>query len=933
MHSDDDCPENGNRNQVKSIQIGILVLATGALAYAQAATDVRFAWEFDGDTTEGWRAGRHLPEVTVRNGILSGRSTGHDPQLTSPLFSLPATPFQEVHMRLKCSQAGQGQLFFSNTTDPPYDGFSGSKLVTFTVTAADTWEEIRIRPFWQGEETVIHIRFDPPGHTEFKLDWLRIVERGTGGTPVAQTRWDWDGGPPQGWRPSGATAWQSPLLDADSAALPWLRLSLAADVEGRGVVRWASGSTSGLAESAFFFAGDGVPHTYSMDLLSQAAWTGRILLLEIDLTPREGGTVDLRRVELADTPFQEPDILVPYFGPENALNRLGRPCRFLLRLVNQGAVSANDASVSFSVDPADARITAVTPLLQQPFPLPPDMPVTGYITVEPSHTGQVVLRCTARLPDRTRELTSAAMRVTDPPEATAEAAIPPPRPARTDYLIGTYYYPGFGEERQWRELERSAPWAKPVLGYYDEGNPECVDWQIKWAVEHGVSFFLVDWYWVAGRRRHEHYLEAYRKSRFRNYLKWAVMWANHNPPGTHSVEDWESVTRYWIETFFNTPEYMTLDGKPLVAIWAPNNLREDLGGSDRARDMLARAQVLAKEAGLPGISFVSMRQSAPETLKNEGYTHATSYHWWADARERAQNRDYLPFSLVADRSAQAWNSAEERLENAGVTFIPVVDTGWDARPRHGTRTLVLYDRTPAQFTRILTDMRTWLDKRGENLFILGPWNEWTEGSYIEPCTEFGFDMLRAIHSTFCDGPPPAAFGPADLGLGPYDFDLEDPGETRTEWVFKAENGPLGWRILMGLADLQTENGTLTARTTSRDPALSSQWLNLPATDTEAVEVVMSVTPAPAEREIAALFWATSSAPVHSGAHVVVSLAQDSREHTYTLDVAGHPRWRGLIRNLRFDPCQSAGRTVRIRSIRLRPARQHTEQGKQAPGSF
>ena len=40
-----------------------------------------------------------------------------------------------------------------------------------------------------------------------------------------------------------------------------------------------------------------------------------------------------------------------------------------------------------------------------------------------------------------------------------------------------------------------------------------------------------------------------------SYLKWAMMWANHDGPGSHSLEDRAKVTKYWIDNYFNTPEY------------------------------------------------------------------------------------------------------------------------------------------------------------------------------------------------------------------------------------------------------------------------------------------------------------------------------------------------------------------------------------------
>lgn len=40
---------------------------------------------------------------------------------------------------------------------------------------------------------------------------------------------------------------------------------------------------------------------------------------------------------------------------------------------------------------------------------------------------------------------------------------------------------------------------RPLLGFYDDSLPEVNDWHIKWAPEHGLSFFAFDWYWNAAR--------------------------------------------------------------------------------------------------------------------------------------------------------------------------------------------------------------------------------------------------------------------------------------------------------------------------------------------------------------------------------------------------------------------------------------------------
>jgi len=559
-----------------------------------------------------------------------------------------------------------------------------------------------------------------------------------------------------------------------------------------------------------------------------------------------------------------------------------------------------------------------SPVLPATLGIQPLATHTFRINVVPGNTRAITPVVTLTHAGRQLSMTGRTMQVLSPPPITRADYVPEPAPAPTDYLIATYYYPGYGHPYQYRQMERSAPWAKPALGYYDEGNPECIDWQIKWAVEHGVGCFLVDWYWVAGSKRHMHWLEGFEKARYRRYLKWAVMWANHNPAGTHSEEDWRNVTQFWIRNYFAMPEYLRIGGKPVVAIWSPRNIRNDMGGSEEAGQLLELSQQMARKAGLQGIHFVAMNNGGASTqLRAEGYAARTWYHWWGKARETSPDPDYTDYADVVRHARNAWDERNADVTAAGLDFLPVVDTGWDARPRHGNHTFVIYNRTPELFRQALNDAKKWLDKNKQRLLVLAPWNEWTEGSYIEPCAEFDFRMLEAIHSVFCGGPLRPALGPRDVGLGPYDFELSQPGSTRTDWVFNADDA-LGWTALMGLTDWRVSDEGLAAATSTRDPALRSEWLDLNANEIAAVEITLSITPAPKAGSKLVFFWGTESAPINSRAHVSVPLEPDTDRHVYQLNLASHSRWRGRIRYLRLDPCQEPGCSVRISRIRLLP---------------
>jgi len=128
--------------------------------------------------------------------------------------------------------------------------------------------------------------------------------------------------------------------------------------------------------------------------------------------------------------------------------------------------------------------------------------------------------------------------------------VPKPVPAVGEVQIGVYIFPGWyrdkgrgdypycthDEDSEWRLIAR-CPKPRPILGFYDDSLPEVNDWHIKWALEHGVSFFAFDWYWNAGEHRLLRTLErGFLKARYANMMKFCIHWCNHGL-------DWR--TRQW----------------------------------------------------------------------------------------------------------------------------------------------------------------------------------------------------------------------------------------------------------------------------------------------------------------------------------------------------------------------------------------------------
>ncbi|HOX38601.1 MAG TPA: glycoside hydrolase family 99-like domain-containing protein [Candidatus Brocadiia bacterium] len=911
-------------------------LPQGATLWTNAR--VVIAWEFDKDgDSQGWNHNEQLKDVKVAEGFHHSRAIGQDPILSGPLFEIPASPWQWIEVRARCDRAGQVQIFWTETTEGKYEGFSENKLLTFSVKGNNEWNTYRLLPFWHRFGKIVRIRFDSFSDAKMDVDYIRVMEGAPAVPPSPVAEWDFSApGAFPGWfadPQSRNLRLENGAMKMDSSASGATALCATGgvDVAGKFFVNvrmkagrcehaniiWASDEATGLAERAFKLVNDGRWHWYNLDMSSASEWTGKVLAIGLDL-PQIGGPggAEISRLAISSDPVGEPEIEVSYFGPGDAVSRAGRRTELLLVLNNRSGMTAGDIRADLEL-PEGWRMAEGEPALKVPeLEFSERIGATWKVVGDRPGVGEFKLRLKGTgVPDG---VFTARLELTPAPEVAGCDYIPPPVPAKSKYEVGAFYFPGWPTANKWSPILDVAPERKPVLGWYDEANPECADWQIKWSVENGIKFYLVDWYWHKGGRHLEHWLhDAYGKARYRSYLKFALMWANHNPPDSHSAEDWRAVTQYWIDHYFSMPEYYCIDGKPAVFIWAPGNIRRDAGGTEQAKKLYDMSQEMARAAGLKGIYFAAMSahedKAACELLKTEGYEGFTEYHTFPAAISQAENPKRFPYQLVVDAAPKFW---EDKRSRSDMLYFPLADTGWASEPWHGYSALTIFGRTPELFKDLCLKSRAYLDKHDKKIVILGPTNEWGEGSYIEPCAEYGFKMFDAVREAFCEpGPPPQNLIPSDVGRGPYDLPMV-PALKETSWRFDKDGDSRGWNPMMGLSDFAVKDGRLRAVCANGDPALSSPILRLNARKLPYLIIRMRTEPCDAGSDVQ-VFWSTSFAGSTSEANSAkLSLDRNGKMRDYAFDLASNPRWRGLIRGLRLDTGSTSGAVVEIEEIRF-----------------
>ena len=517
--------------------------------------------------------------------------------------------------------------------------------------------------------------------------------------------------------------------------------------------------------------------------------------------------------------------------------------------------------------------------------------------------------------------------------------VPKPVPVKSDLEIAAFYYPGTDQMAEWDMVETTLPKIKPLLGWYDEGNPEVIDWQIKWAVEHGIGTFFVDWYWDRGERRLGHWVEGFYQSKYRSYLKWALMWANHDAPGAHTTENIVRVTKFWIDHYFKTPEYDRIDDKPVVLIWMSENLDSDfireaaakgetLPKGEGAKRALALSDRIAREAGLQGIYFIEMfkRPYTKENVqraKDQGFRETTTYNysnvaWWRSKdKEKKGTKTNFSYQCVEETVAESW---KEQADAGVLPFIPIIPTGWNDQPRSFQKASMIYGRTPELFRSICEQARDFCHKQGIKKIVLAPLNEWQEGSYIEPNEEYGFAMYDAVRDVFCRKPEqgwPANVTPKELGMGPYDYPpMVHPA--RTAWDF--DGSTEGWyRQPYGAGVLRIRSGCLHLDTTRDDRTkMRIKIAPFPASEYKSFNVRMKVGCSDADGgETTKLYWGTDRSALvqnlvlQEDKTATLPVKADGQFHEYVFSVKDSPNWKDRIVELWFDPISRKNSEVDI----------------------
>lgn len=326
------------------------------------------------------------------------------------------------------------------------------------------------------------------------------------------------------------------------------------------------------------------------------------------------------------------------------------------------------------------------------------------------------------------------------------------------YNIGVFYFPGWANQQKnapfafpWEKI-KPYPEREPTLGWYRDGSDRVARQHIEWMSQYGIDFVVYDWYWSKNSLVYlEHALKAHIRAPNRGKVKFSLLWANHNEVPS-SRENFNQMVLYWVRHYFSRPEYLRVDNKPVVFVFSADLLKNDAAKIDvTSKVLLDSAQVIAKQMGLPGIYFVGGTGADSPMIDSyasaSGYSALSAYNYQQGVGSPVMSRSYTELD-------QGYRDHWDRfLSHGNLPLIVPMTSGWDKRPWGGSKD-PLHDLSTSSFDqfenhikagRAVMDVST---AASPKMGVICCWNEFGEGSYIEPTKRDGFNYLEKVKKVF-----------------------------------------------------------------------------------------------------------------------------------------------------------------------------------------
>lgn len=342
----------------------------------------------------------------------------------------------------------------------------------------------------------------------------------------------------------------------------------------------------------------------------------------------------------------------------------------------------------------------------------------------------------------------------------------------------------------WQLVENAKPLFKgheqpklPLDGTYNPCEKETLMKQARLAKQYGIYGFMLYHYWFDGKLLLEKPLETLLNNPDID-INFCVCWANGTwtrawlgkpeilieQKHKHDPKIWEAHFNYLLP-FFKDKRAIRKEGKPVFLIYQPNLLKD-------TKEMFDLWDELAKKSGLPGLYIIA--------IKNYDFSNHVSFLEHYDGLMKFQPREaynseyfkenvatkfqflrrlppnlwqlvqkihyrYKKYTIVD--SDKVWNII---LNQAFVDEYPqfnldIYECGyleWDNTSRYKDKSKIFMRPSRQNLEKYVRELYTLAAANDSEFIFWNAWNEWSEGTYLEPDKIRGYENLEIVQQAF-----------------------------------------------------------------------------------------------------------------------------------------------------------------------------------------
>lgn len=298
-------------------------------------------------------------------------------------------------------------------------------------------------------------------------------------------------------------------------------------------------------------------------------------------------------------------------------------------------------------------------------------------------------------------------------------------------------------------------------GYYDLRVPEVMEEQAKLAKEYGVYGFSYYFYWFGGKILMDKPLEMMLSNK-NVAMPFCLTWANENwtrrwdgqeneilISQNHSDEDSLAFIRHLLK-YFKDERYICIDGKPVLIIYRAN-LIPNIASTVK----IWRNELVLN--GFPGLYLISAQTFGISTPEPFEFDAAVEFH---PHNSKSGNINNEVDIINPDYTGQIF-SYDQVVENAIISKEPDYKLfrsamlSWDNTARKKNNSHIFHGFSLLKYKQWLSSLvnKVYSNPKysnDEKLVFVNAWNEWAEGTHLEPDQKFGYGYLQTTYDVICN---------------------------------------------------------------------------------------------------------------------------------------------------------------------------------------